>query len=93
MYLNDGQNLFDDGLSFSGCSWRAAETAASLINSGTLPPFIIVGMDHSGASRSLDYTPYRPGTGPGGFRKDAADWPGGGVDAYLEKVSDHGVEC
>jgi predicted alpha/beta superfamily hydrolase len=36
--------------------------------------------------RSLDYTPYKPGTGPNGFRKDALDWPGGEVDAYVERV-------
>ena len=81
LYLNDGQNLFDDKLSFSGCSWRAAATAASLIASGKVwcvcvdggaltdlvmyklnptypptyqvPPFVIVGMDHSGKNRSV----------------------------------------
>lgn len=26
------------------------------------------------------------GTGPGGVRADAADWPGGGVDKYLQRV-------
>ncbi len=39
-----------------------------------------------GKTRSLDYTPYKPGTGPGGFRTDAAEWPGGGVDSYLDRV-------
>ncbi len=49
LYLNDGQNLFEDKLSFSGSSWGAADAAAALIASGAVPPFIIVGMDHSGA--------------------------------------------
>ena len=48
LYLNDGQNLFDDRLSFSGSSWRAADTAAKLIMAGKLPSFVIVGIDHSG---------------------------------------------
>ena len=51
LLLNDGQNLFDDRLSFSGCSWRAAEAAAHLITSGQLPPFLLVGIDHAGADR------------------------------------------
>ena len=68
LYLNDGQNLFYDSMSFSGCSWRAAQAAAGLIGDGTLPPYVIVGIDHSGATRSLDYCPVKPGTGPGNFR-------------------------
>lgn len=86
LYLNDGQNLYDDSLSFSGRSWGAGQTAAALITSGQLPPFVIVGIDHSGATRSLDYCPYKPGTGPGQFRKDAEKWPGGGVKQYMERV-------
>ncbi|KAG1669133.1 hypothetical protein FOA52_002644 [Chlamydomonas sp. UWO 241] len=107
LYLNDGQNLFGDCAHGSAESWRVADTAAELIASGTVPPFLVVGIDHSaaeliasgtvppfmvvaidhsGVTRSLDYTPGTPGTGPGGFRTEAATWPGGGVDAYLEKV-------
>lgn len=51
--------------SFSGRSWGAAETAAQLITSGQLPPFIVAGIDHAGPLRSFDYLPYEPGTGPG----------------------------
>ena len=36
VYLDDGQNLFDDALSFSGVSWRAGEAASALIESGTV---------------------------------------------------------
>ncbi len=48
LYLNDGQNLFDGNYSVSGKGWQAAETALSLIASGRLPPFVIVGIDHAG---------------------------------------------
>lgn len=65
LILNDGQNLFDDALSFSGSSWKAGETAAKLISSGKLPPFLVVGIDHAGPNRSLEYLPVVPGTGPG----------------------------
>lgn len=50
LYLNDGQNLFDERLSLSGASWHAAEAAEEAISGGLLPPFVIVGMDHSGAT-------------------------------------------
>ena len=75
-----------DQLSFSGCSWRAGLTASDLITSGRLPPFIIAGLDNSGALRSYDYLPYKPGTGVGGFRAEAAAWPGGGVDAFADSL-------
>jgi enterochelin esterase-like enzyme len=88
LLLHDGQNLFFDKESFSGRSWGAAETAATLIASGQLPPFIVAGIDHAGPLRSFDYLPYKPGTGPGGFRADAAKWPGGGVAAYMARVVD-----
>ncbi|GIL61286.1 hypothetical protein Vafri_15684 [Volvox africanus] len=87
MYLNDGQNLFGDRPTLSGQSWHAAEAAAGLINSGALPPFVIVGIDHSGNTRSYDYLPYPPGNA-NGYRLDAESWPGGGVDAYLRVVVD-----
>eukprot|EP00198_Chlamydomonas_reinhardtii_P004541 XP_001693877.1 predicted protein [Chlamydomonas reinhardtii] len=85
IYLNDGQNLFDDKLTLSGHAWHAAEAAAGLIYHGQLPPFVIVGIDHSGPTRSYDYLPCPPGTA-GGYRADAEKWPGGGVDAYLQEV-------
>ncbi|GIL79183.1 hypothetical protein Vretimale_16716 [Volvox reticuliferus] len=87
MYLNDGQNLFGDRPTLSGQSWHAAEAAAGLVNAGALPPFVIVGIDHSGNMRSYDYLPYPPGNA-NGYRLDAESWPGGGVDAYLRAVVD-----
>lgn len=68
LYCNDGQNVFGDCQTLSGNSWRVAQTAADLISTGSLPPFLVVGLDHAGPLRSLEYTPYTPGTGPGGFR-------------------------
>lgn len=56
------------GPACAGASWQAAEAAAGLITSGKAPPFVIVGIDHAGTLRSLEYTPCKQGTGPGGFR-------------------------
>ena len=61
-------------------------TASDMVSKGTLPPFIIVGIDHAGTQGSYEYTPCKPGTGPANFRKDAKEWPGGGVDEYLERL-------
>ena len=55
-------------MSFSGTSWRAGLAASDLICDGTVPPFIVVGIDHGGAWRSYDYLPCKPGTGAGNVR-------------------------
>jgi predicted alpha/beta superfamily hydrolase len=87
LYISDANNLFEDWLAHQGVCWRAAETAAGLIERGDLPPFIIVGIDAVGAFRSLNYLPFPPGSGVGGFRPDCARWPGGKVDDYLARVA------
>ena len=43
-------------------------------------------MDNPGPMRSLNYLPYAPGSGVGGFRGDAARWPGGGVEQYMHRL-------
>ncbi|KAL6760544.1 Alpha/Beta hydrolase protein [Haematococcus lacustris] len=91
LFLHDGQNLFDPELSISGACWRAAETAAQLIASGQLPPFVVVGIDHPGPARPYEYTPVKPGNGPDNWRPDAASWPGGGVWEYLERLAEEVV--
>ncbi|NQU50153.1 MAG: alpha/beta hydrolase [Planctomycetes bacterium] len=56
LYMHDGQNLFDKRTSFMGAEWKADETATKLIQSKKIPPFIIVGIDNTGA-RSAEYNP------------------------------------
>ena len=55
MYMQDGQNLFDDFTSFSG-EWNIDETLDALIKTGT-PPCIVVGIDN-GPQRMTEYNPY-----------------------------------
>jgi predicted alpha/beta superfamily hydrolase len=58
LYMHDGQNLFDPEAAFKkGEHWRVGETATALIDSGRLPPLIIVGIDNTGAKRLHEYTP------------------------------------
>ncbi len=61
-------------------------TASDLITRGELPPFVVVAVDSAGAMRSLNYLPYPPGSGAGGFRGDAERWPGGGLEAYMGRL-------
>lgn len=57
-----------------GVSWRLGYTASDLVTSGQLPPFIICAVDSAGPMRSLNYLPFPPGTGAGGFRGDCERW-------------------
>ena len=59
LYLNDGQNLFDPATAFTGIAWGVGDTAGRLIREGTIPPLIVVGMDHARSDRMKEYLPYR----------------------------------
>ena len=59
LYLNDGQNLFDPATAFNGVAWRVGDTADRLIHQGTIPPIIVVGIDHAGSDRIKEFLPYR----------------------------------
>jgi predicted alpha/beta superfamily hydrolase len=55
IYLQDGQNLFDEATSFAG-EWSVDESMDSL--SKTLPQSIVVGIDNGGDKRMTEYNPY-----------------------------------
>ncbi len=56
MYMHDGQNLFDQALSYSG-EWGVDETLDSLIAKGK-PACIVVGIDNGAGTRMSEYNPY-----------------------------------
>ncbi len=60
LFAHDGQNLFDDDLSFSG-EWRADETLESLAHDEGIEA-IVVGVANSGSQRMTEYSPFT-GTG------------------------------
>lgn len=64
LLLHDGQNLFDPARAHGGQTWHVAETADALIAAGTIPPLVIVGVDHGAEARVREYTP-TPGREPG----------------------------
>jgi predicted alpha/beta superfamily hydrolase len=59
LYLNDGQNLFENTTSFTGVEWQVDETGDRLIREGVVPPMIIVGLDNGGKDRIREYMPHR----------------------------------
>jgi len=66
LYLNDGQNVFDQATAFSD-EWRVDETAQQLIRSRRIEPLIIVGIYNAGDQRVDEYTPtLDPAKGGGG---------------------------
>jgi predicted alpha/beta superfamily hydrolase len=56
LYLQDGQNLFDQSVSYNGIEWKVDETAQRLISEGKILPLIIVGIWNT-PSRTAEYTP------------------------------------
>jgi predicted alpha/beta superfamily hydrolase len=53
LYMNDGQNLFDDLTSFAG-EWGVDE----FLDTTLLKPCIVVGIDHGNNKRMNEYNPY-----------------------------------
>lgn len=76
LYMNDGQNLFDELTSFAG-EWGADETVTGLIESGAIEPMIVVGVDNMGRMRSTEYLPFDAGSA-------APQALGGHADKYAE---------
>ena len=60
LYLLDGQNVFDACLSdVSHHEWGADETVRRRVADQTIPPMIVVGVDHAGMQRAHEYLPYK----------------------------------
>lgn len=60
LYMHDGQMLFDSSFNWNKQEWRVDETVSSMINSGKIYPFIIVGIWNTGSSRHTEYCPQKP---------------------------------
>jgi predicted alpha/beta superfamily hydrolase len=73
IYMQDGQNLFDEATGFGGWEWHVDETLESLSQSGV--EAIAVGIPHAGDDRISEYSAFE------GFR------PGRG-NAYISFVTD-----
>lgn len=59
LYLNDGQNVFDDATAFGGVEWGVDETAQRLVTQQLIEPVIIVAVANLGEARLHEYAPSR----------------------------------
>ena len=75
LYLQDGQNLFDQSTSFKLIEWQVDETAQRLVQSNRIQPPIIVGV-YNTEWRNAEYTP------PGMNTNDPKSNPQPKGDAY-----------
>ncbi len=73
LYMQDGQNLFDSGVSFAGVEWGVDETMEKLAGEGI--EAIVVGVNHGGEQRVQEYNPF------------PSVWLGRG-DLYLQFLSE-----
>lgn len=69
LYMHDGQNLFDAGVSYSG-EWQVDETMEALSEEGI--EAIVVGIANAGSGRGVDYSAHVH-----------SEYGGGGADAYI----------
>ncbi len=56
LYMQDGQNCFDQTTSAFGHEWQIDETMTALILQKKIPPMIVVGIDNGGENRIKEYT-------------------------------------
>ena len=71
IYMQDGQNLFDDGTSYAG-SWRLADELVQASRLGA--DAIIVGVYHASQHRISEYSPFVDERVGGGEAKAYVDW-------------------
>lgn len=77
VYMLDGQNVFDGAISFiPNQEWRADETGQAMVESGLIPPIVIVALDNGGLKRADEYLPTRAKLGN--------DEMGGQADTYAD---------
>jgi S-formylglutathione hydrolase FrmB len=57
LYMSDGQNLFDPRIANTGVDWGVDEAVVRLVDRGTIPPVIVVGVWNT-ADRAPEYSPW-----------------------------------
>jgi predicted alpha/beta superfamily hydrolase len=71
LYMQDGQNLFDRAIGFSGQEWHVDETLAAEAGRADA---IVVGIANTGAQRLDEYAPVRDGRLGGGKGEEYLDF-------------------
>ena len=71
VYMQDGQNLFDDALAF-GSEWQVDENMERLSQLGL--EAVVVGIPNTGAGRCDEYSPFRDAQHGGGYGDQYLDF-------------------
>ncbi len=58
LYMQDGQNLFDDAKAYGGISWSVPKVLSGLIDAKKVPPVIVVGISNTDL-RGREYLPQK----------------------------------
>jgi predicted alpha/beta superfamily hydrolase len=82
IYMHDGQNLFDDGASFSG-AWHVDKTLNRLHAKNDYGA-IIVGIDNGGEHRLAEYSPWARARMGGGEGSQYADFVALTLKPYID---------
>jgi predicted alpha/beta superfamily hydrolase len=82
LYMQDGQNLFDNLTSFSG-EWQVDETLNTLFNQGDYGA-IVVGIDNGGSERLNEYSPWVNPQYGGGDGDDYAAFMANTLKPYID---------
>lgn len=82
LYMQDGQNLFDNLTSFSG-EWQVDETLNTLFNQGDYGA-IVVGIDNGGGERLNEYSPWVNAQYGGGDGDDYAAFMANTLKPYMD---------
>lgn len=60
LYMQDGQMLFDNKITWNNQSWNVDDTAQKLMDEGKTKKFIVVGIWNVDSTRHRDYFPQKP---------------------------------
>ncbi|MBL0014277.1 MAG: alpha/beta hydrolase [Flavobacterium sp.] len=82
LYMQDGQNLFDNNTSFSG-EWQVDETLNTLFNEGDYGA-IVVGIDNGGSERLNEYSPWVNTQYGGGNGAEYASFMANTLKPYID---------
>ena len=82
LYMEDGQNLFDNTTSFSG-EWQVDETLNTLFNQGNYGA-IVIGIDNGGGERLNEYSPWVNAQYGGGHGDEYAAFLANTLKPYID---------
>lgn len=87
IYMQDGQNLFDESTASYGKVWDIQQTLDELYNYGKIKGIIVVGIDNDPGLRFLEYSPWDNEDMQEAMPQvDLTNLPGGGGFGYIDYI-------